>query len=329
MSKLAKFRRGPAVFFADVKSPLLRALGARMAPVLERPVVRQTLLDPLATLEGVALLSPVAERVKQARQLHRTRLLEEAGHPLVSVVMAAWNAGTTVEAAIESMQAQSYDNFELIVVDDGSSDDTCAVVRRFVVRDPRIRLVHLAHNAGAAHARNVGLHEAQGEFLSFHDADDFSHPQRIERQLCAILRSPQTMFSLCNYSRVDDEGQVLSINGREVSKSVISMMFRRQVFTRIGYFRDFRISEDAEYYERMKLIFGAGAEHLLAKVLYLQGFSPASLLFSDGKTEREGDAVEHQRSAEAEQKLREIQRLHLQIRSGEDSGFVPYLAGDG
>jgi glycosyltransferase involved in cell wall biosynthesis len=247
-----------------------------------------------------------------------------AGTPKVSVIMAAWNASRTIEAALVSMQAQSYENFELIIVDDGSDDNTSAIALAASARDSRIRLLRSEQNAGAAHARNLGLQACSGDFITFHDSDDRSHPERIERQLVALLRAPEKMFCLCNYSRVDDAGKVLRINGREVSKSVISMMFRRSVFVRQGYFLPLRISEDAEYYSRMKTIFGAAAEITLFPVLYWQGFSAGSLLFSDGETTSEGGSVVHTRSQEAEALLREIELQHEQIRAGLDEGYVAF-----
>lgn len=324
VSKVAKFRRGPSVFFSDSKSAWIRRIGRSAAPILEQPQFRRLLVEPIETLADLPGISPLAGSYTNFARRKRARLIGDAQEPKVSVIMAAWNAERTIGAAIDSMQAQTYSNFELLVVDDGSSDGTRELVAGLAAQDPRIQLVISPTNAGAAHARNMGLSRASGEFITFHDSDDRSHPERMERQLCALLRSSGKMFCLCSYSRVNDAGEVVSINGREVSKSVISMMFKRAVFARQGYFRALRVSEDAEYYSRMKTIFGKAAEVELFPVLYYQLFSPTSLLFSDGLTQSDGNTVIHKRSPEAEKALQEIEQLHRKIRAGADDGYVDF-----
>jgi glycosyltransferase involved in cell wall biosynthesis len=105
--------------------------------------------------------------------------------PLVSVVVPAYNAAKTVDATLASVAAQDYPNFEVIVVDDGSKDDTAVRVECIAKRDPRFRLVRKA-NGGVAAARNLGIAEAKGEFIATLDADDLWRPNKLSAQVAAF-----------------------------------------------------------------------------------------------------------------------------------------------
>ena len=101
--------------------------------------------------------------------------------------MAAFNAEGTIEQAISSVLAQSWTNLELIVVDDGSSDATAERIEQIAGKDERVRLLRTKRRGGPYAARNQALAAARGEFITLHDADDWSHPQKIELQVCALL----------------------------------------------------------------------------------------------------------------------------------------------
>ncbi len=103
--------------------------------------------------------------------------------PKVSVVLPTYNRGYIISRAIESILAQTFQDFELIIVDDGSSDNTERVVRTFT--DPRIRYIKELHRGGAA-ARNTGIFIAQGEFIAFQDSDDEWLPEKLARQVEAF-----------------------------------------------------------------------------------------------------------------------------------------------
>jgi|GEM_PF-2284048 len=326
MSRLAKLRRNPEQFFRDSRSPLVRFAGAAVARVALGPDrVSDWLDEPRDAIAGasVPLVSALA-RAAAAREARRRReLLARYGHPLVSVVMAAYNAADTIAAAIESVQRQSYAQFELVIVDDNSGDDTGAIADAFAARDERIRVIHSAGQGGAAGARNLGLQAARGDYLAFHDSDDETHPERLERQLVALLRNPMASVCLCNGRRVDERGAPVLVNGRRDYKWVNSMMFPRRVFDRVGYQMKLRISEDAEYYERIKLAFGADSELRLFKTLCFAGFSPDSLLFSDGATEVAAEGgVRHRRSAQADDALVRIRVVHDEMRRGARDVFI-------
>jgi len=105
---------------------------------------------------------------------------------LVSVVVPAFNAEATIDETLRSVRSQSHERLEIIVVDDGSTDDTLAVAEYHAKRDPRITIIR-QDNAGVAAARNTGWQAAHAEFIAFIDADDLWAPRKIENQLQAMI----------------------------------------------------------------------------------------------------------------------------------------------
>lgn len=100
---------------------------------------------------------------------------------LVSIIMPSYNTGKYIADSIHSVLAQTYENWELIIVDDCSTDDTDSIVAAFA--DPRIRYLKKEVNTGAAESRNWGLREAKGRWVAFLDSDDTWHPEKLERQI--------------------------------------------------------------------------------------------------------------------------------------------------
>jgi len=141
--------------------------------------------------------------------LNATQSIDEAGADLVSVVMPAWNAEATIVASIESVLAQTHAQVELVVVDDGSRDDTAALVAKIAARDARVKLLRQA-NAGVAAARNAGIDAARGGVIAFLDSDDRWHPRKLECQL-ARMRASGARVSYTTYRRVDEDGRELSV----------------------------------------------------------------------------------------------------------------------
>src|SRR5262245_31351165 len=101
--------------------------------------------------------------------------------PRVSVVMATYNPGALVEETLRSLLRQTLTDFERLIVDDASTDDTVARICQF--QDRRIRLIRNARNVGVANARNIGLDAARGDYLAPCDHDDLSLPERLEQQV--------------------------------------------------------------------------------------------------------------------------------------------------
>ncbi len=124
--------------------------------------------------------------------------------PLVSVVMPVYNSERFLAEAVESMLGQTLDDFELIVVDDGSTDGSAALIKSLARSDERIQTVQLPHNRGSAAARNAGLARASGEYFTTLDSDDISQPQRLQTQV-DFLRSHTEIDGVGVFAKVVHE----------------------------------------------------------------------------------------------------------------------------
>jgi glycosyltransferase involved in cell wall biosynthesis len=126
--------------------------------------------------------------------------------PLVSVIIPAYNAATFIAETLESVLSQIYQQIEVIVVDDGSKDETSTIVRQFAARDRRVRLIQQA-NAGVAAARNCAIQNSQGEFIAPIDADDIWYPQKLDKQVqCLIHADSKVGLVYCWSAHIDEAG---------------------------------------------------------------------------------------------------------------------------
>jgi len=132
--------------------------------------------------------------------------------PSVSIITPCYNAAHTLPGSVESILSQVYTDWELLLVDDCSTDGTADVIREFRARDPRIRCLNLPRNGGAAKARNLGIEHARGRYIAFLDADDLWRPEKLERQI-GLMRTHQWPISFTAYQKVRADGSPLSIIG--------------------------------------------------------------------------------------------------------------------
>jgi hypothetical protein len=137
-----------------------------------------------------------------------TRAFPVAALPTVSVVMSVYNGQSFVAEALESILSQTLEDFEVVVVDDGSTDETPSILRRY--RDPRVRIETHATNRGLTPSLNRGLSLAKGEFIARHDADDISEPQRLAQQVDFLRRHDDVALVGSGYRTIDAAGRVLS-----------------------------------------------------------------------------------------------------------------------
>lgn len=126
--------------------------------------------------------------------------------PLVSIVTAVHNGRAFFAETIDTVQRQSYDNYEWIIVDDKSDDGTQEVIRKVAKGDTRIRVIELTKNGGAAKARNAGIKESKGDFLCFLDADDLWEKDKLKKQV-KFMRSGDYAFSFTGYEFADATGK--------------------------------------------------------------------------------------------------------------------------
>jgi teichuronic acid biosynthesis glycosyltransferase TuaG len=135
-------------------------------------------------------------------------ICREGDRPLVSIVTPAYNSARFILEAIESVQAQTYPCWELIVVDDCSQDNTRELVESKAEEDERIILIRLAQNRGTAVARDTAMEKARGRYVAFLDSDDLWLPNKLEEQL-DFMKKKDAAFSFSSYRTIDETGKPL------------------------------------------------------------------------------------------------------------------------
>jgi len=198
--------------------------------------------------------------------------------PLISVIMPAYNAAETIEKSIQSILNQTYSNIEVIIANDGSTDDTVDIVKNLQKVDSRIRLMENQINRGCYYVRNDALRIAKGTIIAIQDADDISLPDRLEKQLIPIIsgeakytisriyrsrckvselniEKPDQMIKLVESRRVKNQYGKYDYRDKKIL-GFNSSMYHRSLFEEIGLFWEHRFAADAEYAERILFHYG-------------------------------------------------------------------------
>ncbi|MBF4464815.1 glycosyltransferase family 2 protein [Flavobacterium sp. LC2016-12] len=128
---------------------------------------------------------------------------------LVSIITPTYNAEKFIRATIESVQNQTYQNWEMILVDDASTDETVKIIQDFAEKDSRIKLFKLEKNSGNGFARNIALEKAVGKYIAYLDADDLWFPNKLEKQI-QFLKENNLHFTFSFYDCIDEEGNSLN-----------------------------------------------------------------------------------------------------------------------
>ena len=176
--------------------------------------------------------------------------------PLVTCVLAVYNGERYLREALDSVLSQTYSRVETIVVDDGSTDGTDALIR---VYGDRVRHLHQS-NAGPAAARNVGIARSQGTFIAFQDADDIWHPERIERQMARFEARPELALCsayLSNFWEPEIQDEAEALRDHLIAKpfpgygTPPSLLVRRALYDTVGPFNEsLRLGSDTEWFLR-------------------------------------------------------------------------------
>lgn len=168
------------------------------------------------------------------------------GTPTISVVLSVYNGETFIADAIESIRRQTFPDFEIIVVDDGSNDGTAAILDRIQVADPRIQVLSLPH-IGLGRATNAGLAAAQGKYIARLDADDLAEPRRLELQLAYLQQHPEvgllgTSYKIFRKGKLERPPQPVLLEDAQLRRGLVranqflhsSVMIPRRVFDVVG-----------------------------------------------------------------------------------------------
>ncbi|OXB01264.1 glycosyl transferase [Flavobacterium oncorhynchi] len=165
---------------------------------------------------------------------------------LVSILMPTFNAEKFIKAAVESVQKQTYENWEMILVDDASTDKTVKIIADFIQKESRIKHYQLQTNSGNGFARNIALEKASGKYIAFLDADDLWFPEKLEKQI-QFLKANNLSFTFSFYDCIDDNGNNLN---RRV-QTPIPLTYKQLFFC--NYVGNLTAIYDADFFGKIKL----------------------------------------------------------------------------
>ena len=207
--------------------------------------------------------------------------------PLISVVTSTYNGATFLEQSLRSVLGQREVDFELIVVDDGSTDNTADILQRLSSQEPRLRVLH-QENRGLTQALIRGCAEARGHYIARHDSDDISLPKRLEKQFLALSATPSVSLISCQAQAIGPRDEPLYVSGvpkenaRESSEPLGggpaghgSTMFRAETYRTVGgYRKEFRYAQDWDLWLRLT---ERGNFLLLPEILYRYRIAESSI----------------------------------------------------
>jgi glycosyltransferase involved in cell wall biosynthesis len=183
----------------------------------------------------------------------------------VSVVMSCYNGAATITQAIESIVNQSFEHFELIIIDDGSTDQSKEIILQFCQKDQRIRLIENEVNIGLAASLNKGIQAAKSSFITRMDADDWAMPSRIEIQYQYMKDHQHIDILGTAMVQINKEGKEVGIislpeNHKDIVQRIFkkplvyhpTIMIKKEIYARYGYYDEsLRWAEDADLWYRI------------------------------------------------------------------------------
>lgn len=184
--------------------------------------------------------------------------------PRVSVVMGIYNCETTLRAAIESIIGQSFTNWELIICDDASTDNSLAIAQSYTKQDKRIIVIHNSHNVGCNIVLNNCLAQAKGEYIAIMDSDDISHPLRLEKEVNILENNPQYTIVGSALTHFDEGGSFMTFHYKERPRPIDlvngiphghpTCMIRHKALKEInGYYTEKGMERIEDYYMMARL----------------------------------------------------------------------------
>jgi glycosyltransferase involved in cell wall biosynthesis len=202
--------------------------------------------------------------------------------PLVSIILPTYNGSRFLDRAIQSIVNQTYSNWELIVVDDASADDTPDILRRYVISDQRIRSTRHSSNLRLPRALNTGFAQAQGDYLTWTSDDNYYRPEALNEMVGFLETHPEVDLVYTDFTQVDDEEKVVQCVNVAEPEALLQQncvgpcfLYRRQVRDAVGdYSPDHFLAEDYDYWLRVSAKFILAPFH---RDLYFYRLHKASL----------------------------------------------------
>ena len=223
----------------------------------------------------------------------------------VSVIVPAYNISTYIAEALKSLERQSFKEFEVLIVDDGSTDNTAEVVKSFCQRDSRFRLLQ-KQNGGLASARNYGIRHAQGEYIALLDGDDIYQPDKLVTHVIQLDRSREVgiVYSASRAIREDGKSTFMVLSGKPVKSDPLlallcknfighgsNAVFRRCIFDEIGGFDEtLRSCEDIDFWLRIAAT-RRWSFYRLPQILCCYRVCPSGLSFNVQEMQRSHEKV--------------------------------------
>lgn len=207
----------------------------------------------------------------------------ETNLPLVTVIVPTHNGSDLIETALTSLQSQTWKNIEILVVDDCSQSAHVKRLRELCASYRNVTLLEQGINSGAYVARNLALDHARGEFVTVHDDDDWSHPDKIRRQAMALVQEPAMIANMSRHTRVTEGLKFMRVsNNPSFSQpNYSSIMFRRSVLTKIGKWDSVNRGADAEFRDRIQNVFGTPVAIIGAVPMSFTRTRKGSLTYSE------------------------------------------------
>ncbi len=245
---------------------------------------------------------------------------EPMSGPMVSVVISAFRPDHRLIAAVRSVLASRWESLEVLVFDDCSGPEYAAVLADAAALDPRVHVHRMPCNGGTYAIRNRALELARGEFITFHDSDDWAHPDRFAIQAQHLVDHPDQMANLTMSARVTERLELVNSRSLGMKLCEPSLMFRiGPVVARIGGFDRIRKAGDAEFRQRLEVGFGVPVPILVpAAPLTLQLVNSGSLSGGDISRYRVSTARRVHRSC--------YEAWHADVKR---AGGVPRIDQDG
>lgn len=187
----------------------------------------------------------------------------------VSIIVTCYNCEQSLTRTVQSLLSQIYRNFEIILVDDCSTDNTKQLIKNLDAQYSKVTGIYLESNSGTYVAKNHGIKAATGKFLAFNDAGDTSSPFRIFCQLLYIAKH-NVVGCFCSYVRKNSSGELVpESKGTYIRQALIGLVVLKEyTLNTVGYFDSVRMSGDSEYIARLRRVMGFKNIRYYEKVFY-------------------------------------------------------------